>query len=243
MHYICTQSWVPLRAEASSASEMVSSLLFGETCKLLQKNEDWLLVACSHDDYQGWIPESYITVYSGDRVDRGYKVSVHGAVMQNSEGRIDLSPGAIVPENGNCIIDGKVFRFSDARVFEPEIKDVTGLAMLFLHTPYLWGGRSVWGIDCSGLVQVAYGILGIPLPRDASQQVNQGIEIDYADSCPGDLAFFEKQGKITHVGILLPEKRIIHASGKVRIDHLTESGIVNSQSGQLTHSLSCFKRL
>ena len=243
MHYICTQSWVPLRAEASSASEMVSSLLFGETCKVLQKNEEWLQVACSHDDYQGWIPENYLTQYTGEIENRVSKVSVHGAVMQNSDGRIDMSPGAVIPENGECTIDGKLFRFSDARVFEPEIKDVTGLSMLFLHTPYLWGGRSVWGIDCSGLVQVVYGILGFQLPRDASLQVNQGIEIAYADSRPGDLAFFEKQGKITHVGILLSEQRIIHASGKVRIDYMTETGIKNSETGQLTHTLSCIKRI
>ncbi len=243
MHYLCTQSWVPLRAEASSTSEMVSSLLFGETCSLIQQKEDWLQVACSHDDYVGWIPENYLTQNTGQVDALGSKVSVHGAIMQHPEGRIDLSPGAVVPKNGECIIDGKKFRYSDARVFEPEIKDITGLSMLFLHTPYLWGGRSVWGIDCSGLVQVVYGILGFQLPRDASLQVNQGIEIAYADSRPGDLAFFEKQGKIIHVGILMSEQRIIHASGKVRIDYMTESGIKNSETGQLTHTLSCIKRI
>jgi hypothetical protein len=222
---------------------MVSSLLFGETCSLIQKKEDWLQVACSHDGYVGWIPENYLTQYTGQVDALGSKVCVHGAVMQHPDGRVDLSPGAVVPENGECIIDGKKFRYSDARVFEPEIKDVLGLTSLFLHTPYLWGGRSVWGIDCSGLVQVVFGITGISLPRDASQQIIHGTEVDFAESKPGDLAFFEKQGKITHVGILMAEQRIIHASGKVRIDNLTESGIKNSETGQLTHTLSCINRI
>ncbi|MEK0421480.1 MAG: hypothetical protein EBV15_03280 [Bacteroidetes bacterium] len=243
MQFICMQSWVPLRSEASSASEMVSSLLFGETCTLIEEKQDWLKVSCDHDSYEGWIPLDYIRPALDNYPEWNRKVSVHGAVMQNSSGRIDLSPGSIIPDTHEFNLSGSEFRYSDARVFEPENTDAAGLAMLFLHTPYLWGGRSVWGIDCSGLAQVVYGILGKKLPRDASQQINSGNIVSFAEKQSGDLAFFEKDGKITHVGIVLSDNRIIHASGKVRIDFLTETGIKNAETGQNTHTLSCIKRV
>jgi len=243
MQFICTQSWVPLRSEQSSSSEMVSSLLFGETCLLIEETVEWINVSCDHDGYQGWIPQSYVRPALDNFREWNRKVAVHGAIMQNSTGRIDLSPGSIIPNDLECNLSGSVFRYSDARVFEPENADAAGLANLFLHTPYLWGGRSVWGIDCSGLVQVVYGILGKPLPRDASQQVNTGSAVSFAEQQSGDLAFFEKDERITHVGIVLSDNRIIHASGKVRIDFLTESGIINSETGQNTHALSCIKRV
>ena len=243
MQYICTQSWVPLRAEASSASEMVSSLLFGESCSKLQQKDDWIYVSCSHDNYEGWIPESYLLPLSEDFNEWNRKVIVHGAVMQNSTGRIDLSPGAIIPDSMSCELNGSTFRYSDARVFEPEILDAAGISMLFLHTPYLWGGRSVWGIDCSGLVQVVFSIFGKKLPRDASQQVLEGDPIAFDKIQNGDLAFFEKDAKITHVGIIISNGKIIHASGKVRIDNLTAEGIRIGETGELTHKLSCIKRV
>ena len=243
MQFICAQSWVPLRAEPSSASEMVSSLLFGEICSLLAEKEDWIEVACNHDGYKGWIPVNYLTPIKSEHANWNRKVSVHGAVMQNSSGRIDLSPGSIIPADMECDILGNVFRFSDARVFEPENLDAAGLSMLFLHTPYLWGGRSVWGIDCSGLVQVVFGILGKQLPRDASQQVNEGMPVAFAEKQSGDLAYFEKNGKITHVGIVLSNGKIIHASGKVRIDELVEAGIKQVETGQISHTLPCIKRV
>ncbi|MBM3920340.1 MAG: NlpC/P60 family protein [Sphingomonadales bacterium] len=243
MQFICTQSWVPVRSEASSASEMVSSLLFGETCSLIEEKGEWINVSCNHDEYKGWIPLSYLRPASVIFTEWIRKVAVHGAVMQNSTGRIDLSPGSIIPNDLECNLSGSDFRYSDARAFEPENADAAGLSMLFLHTPYLWGGRSVWGIDCSGLVQVVFGILDKKLPRDASQQANEGNKVSYSEKKSGDLAFFEKDGKITHVGIVLSDNHIIHASGKVRIDFLTEAGIKNSETGQNTHALSCIKRV
>ena len=222
---------------------MVSSLLFGETCSLLAEKEDWIEVACSHDGYKGWIPFNYLTPNKPEHANWNRKVSVHGAVMQNSSGRIDLSPGSIIPADLEFKFKDNHFRYSDARVFEPENLDAVGLSMLFLHTPYLWGGRSVWGIDCSGLVQVVFGILGKQLPRDASQQVNEGMPVAFAEKQSGDLAYFEKNGKITHVGIVLSNGKIIHASGKVRIDELVEAGIKHVETGQISHTLTCIKRV
>lgn len=210
---------------------------------MLNEKEDWMHVSCAHDKYEGWIPKNYLTPLADNHKTWSRKVSVHGAVMQNSMGRIDLSPGSIIPAGLEFDEMGNHFKFSDARAFEPESLDPAGLSMLFLHSPYLWGGRSVWGIDCSGLVQVVFGILGKQLPRDTSQQVNEGKPVVFAEKQSGDLAYFEKDGKITHVGVVLSEGRIIHASGKVRIDELTDAGIKNKETGQISHTLSCIKRV
>ncbi len=114
----------------------------------------------------------------------------------------------------------------------------------FLNAPYLWGGKSVYGIDCSGLSQSVYRYLNIALPRDAWQQAERGTPVSsLKNSKCGDLCFFDNaDGKITHVGILLNKKTIIHSSGKVRIDTISEEGIINGDNGEQTHHLKLIKR-
>jgi hypothetical protein len=243
MNFICTQSWIPLREAASSASEMVTALLFGETCTLVERKNDWLYVACNHDNYCGWVPDNYVTEKHEIHDDWNIPVLVHGAMLLNPEARIDLSPGSLLPSTLSCILESHKFMYSDARAFVAENHDAVSLAKLFLHSPYLWGGRSVWGVDCSGLTQVTMGLTGKKLPRDASQQVALGADVQMPDALPGDLAFFEKNGSIHHVGIVLPNQQIIHASGRVRIDNLTEKGILHQSAGKLTHQLACIKRV
>ncbi len=123
--------------------------------------------------------------------------------------------------------------------------ELTETALKFLNTPYLWGGKSIQGIDCSGFVQLVFRMHGFDLPRDASQQVSFGETICFRhDARSGDVAFFEnKKGKIIHVGIVIDEQYIIHASGKVRIDKLDHSGIYNSELRRYTHDLSVIKRM
>ena len=130
----------------------------------------------------------------------------------------------------------------------PSIKDISKYAKSFLNTPYLWGGRSEWGIDCSGFTQIVYKLCGVEILRDASQQVLEGESIPYKDLGIGDLIFFcdyEKRNEpsITHVGLYLGGNDIIHASGKVRIDRLDEQGIYNSNLGRYSHAYLSARRM
>jgi len=122
---------------------------------------------------------------------------------------------------------------------------VSEIASLYLNAPYLWGGRSPLGIDCSGFTQVVFKAAGVRLPRDAYQQAEVGQTLGFVEEASeGDLAFFDNaEGKIIHVGIVLKDRFIIHASGKVRIDKLDHQGIFNRETGKYSHTLRVIKRI
>jgi cell wall-associated NlpC family hydrolase len=147
---------------------------------------------------------------------------------------IALSPGARIPGE-RLLIEGKTYYYRTGKFL---IAGAAAVAKAFLNTPYLWGGRSIWGIDCSGLVQAVGSLMDLSMPRDAHQQATVGKSCLWEHRQPGMLAYFSNaEGKVVHVGILLNDDRIIHAYGKVRIDQLTTEGIVNANHGALTHKL------
>ena len=123
--------------------------------------------------------------------------------------------------------------------------DIINNAMKYLGAPYMWGGRSPFGIDCSGFTQVVFGMCGITLKRDAYLQAELGNTIDFINETKtGDLVFFDNdESKITHVGIMIEDKQIIHASGEVRIDSIDHNGIYNENAKKYSHKLRIIKRI
>ncbi len=247
---ICLVSWVPLRKEPSSASEMVSCLLFGETCTVVSQEGEWLSVICEHDQYPGFIPEKYLADETLILPENHVKWLNFGPVIarpvlteedsENWFGSLILSPGSWVSSSGVLEIQGNEYYFhANSSLF-----DSRKFLKQFINTPYLWGGRSIFGMDCSGLTQLYAAAQGIPIPRDAYQQIEMGHSIDFLDRQEGDFAFFQnKTGKITHVGIVLNGGQIIHASNQVRVDKLSKIGITHSNTQELTHELVEIRRI
>ena len=255
MNYgICPLSVVPVRSSASDKSEMVSQLLFGETVEFLQKKGNWAKIRCIWDNYIGWADVRQIKPLPLDDIKRyeknfAYSLELMQGAMSEDH-YLPITIGATLPEfDGlNFRLNGSSFSFS-GQAITPKEDGATAELMLkiarrYLFAPYLWGGRSPLGIDCSGFSQIVYKLCGIPLPRDASEQVSTGEVVDFIEQAqPADLAFFEnKKGAVTHVGIIMPENQIIHASGQVRIDKLDHFGIFNETTQKYTHKLRIIKR-
>ncbi|MDR0371033.1 MAG: C40 family peptidase [Prevotellaceae bacterium] len=260
MFCIVNQILAPLREGNAETSEMVSQLLFGEMALVLEKRGNRLKISNCADGYEGWIDRRMVemideneTIHLSQQPEK--TVCTAYALAKNKDNvaeKVIFPGGAIIRsvegENG--------FKFQNSYyVFEketdladsmkPEGEIVLDLAKQYLHAPYLWGGKSIFGIDCSGLVQIVFSICGIRLPRDASQQVDKGAIVNFlSEARAGDLAFFEDRvGKIVHVGILVDNHRIIHASGRVKIDRIDNEGIYSSEKQDYSHRLRLVKRI
>lgn len=234
---ICKLSVVPMRKDAFHTSELVSELLFNDIYKIIEENDDWLKIQCLYDSYEGWIRKLQHHEISEDE----YKEYL-------SKEKYIINTPMIFYENTMLSFGSKVFEKIEGSIpLEKKYnRDViTEVAIRMLNVPYRWGGKSIMGIDCSAYVQLCAKIAGYKLPRDASQQFDFGTVIDnISESQSGDIAFFENENhRIIHVGILLSNKEIIHASGKVRIDNIDETGIFNKELNKYTHRLSKIKRL
>lgn len=252
MYLVCCVPATPLRAQASHRSEMVSQVLFGEAVQVLEQGEDkWVRVRCLYDQYEGWttglvyteIPESVAHNQSHMAADWDNEITFNGQTM-----RIPYGCDLRGLQNGNAEWGKYSWSFKgnhlDPKYTRPTEKNIRKHTGIFLNTAYLWGGRSVFAIDCSGFAQLIFKSFGIPLMRDASQQATQGESIGFLQEVVcGDLAFFDNsEGKIIHVGILLNDHEIIHASGKVRIDKIDSQGIISTDTGERTHNLRIIKR-
>ena len=234
---ICKLSVVPMRKEASHESELVSELLFNDIYEVIEENDDWVKVRCLYDLYEGWVRKLQHYEISDKEYNECLKKVKYIITSPISyyNNKVLSFGSKIFEERENSILLRKKF---DSRIMVES-------AIKLLDTPYRWGGKSIMGIDCSAFVQLCAKVAGFKLPRDASQQVNHGVTVNFlSDAKSGDIAFFENENRrITHVGILLSNDKIIHASGKVRIDTLDQTGIFNKETNRHTHVLSVIKRL
>lgn len=237
-----------MRANPEDSSELVSQLLYGEIFKIIDQRKKWIKIRCTADDYTGWIDrkqhksltaEQYnealgkSPIYSGDLVDF---VSTPAGALKS----------IVVGSNiNNCDVLGDTFEGQRRQTTEQSPELIIEQALMYLGTPYLWGGKTPFGIDCSGLTQMVYRMTGKSIPRDAKDQALLGDSLSFIEeSSPGDLAFFDNpEGKITHVGLIMKDNYILHAHGEVRIDRLDQTGIFNTDKNTHTHKLRVIKKI
>lgn len=252
---ICRVAVAPLRSEPSDRAEIASQLLFGDHVEILQRNEKWWQVRNAYDGYEGWLDFKQLTEVSLEEFVSNHSCKYLapaeiGNVITDEQGsKYYISPGSNLPSfnNGYCSIGTEKYKvLFSPRVVPPSGQiDVIDTALFFQNVPYLWGGKNLFGMDCSGFVQIVFKLNGIQLNRDAWQQAEQGTTVDFLPEVkPGDVAFFDNEdGRIIHVGIMLNSTDIIHASGKVRIDPMDNQGIYNAELGRYSHKLRIIKRL
>jgi hypothetical protein len=256
---ICHLSVVPCRAEASDRSEQVTQLLFGELIKVYEKKSTWYRIKHANDGYECYIDEKQFKFISQREFDhiKDAKPNILPELadvvsIQSNGERMSILIGSqlsgYAAKKQSLKFADLIFELSgnfEEKLLVHKKNRLKDNALLLLNSPYQWGGRSPFGIDCSGFVQLVYKLNGIQLPRDASEQAKMGQTLSFIEeSEEGDLAFFDnEEGDITHVGILLEGNRIIHASGKVRIDKLDHQGIFNQELNDYTHRLRLISKI
>ncbi len=253
---VCRLSVVPVRAEASDKAELTTQLLFGDHYEVIDSSEDqkWKKIRINHDHYEGWIDRKQHHEIGHDYFEYLNRAEFKITMDLTTSILFNKSPMVIVIGSVIPISSSELFKMEEQYAFNGEAKNIgqkrefeflRGVAFKYMHAPYLWGGKTPFGVDCSGFSQMVFRISGYPLLRDASQQAGQGKAVPaFNDGMAGDLAFFKNDDdRITHTGLVLPDGKIIHASGRVRVDRLTAEGIVHSETGELTHTFSHLRRI
>jgi hypothetical protein len=231
---------------------MISQLLLAEGALILEETKDFIKLQGVYDGYEGWCQRSQLVVTDAwtRSTSQLYTAEwINTVIINKVLAHVPMGIPVIDTENAQRLSGVLQVDYSKAKMWnvvdsKPEAAAIQARAELFLNTPYLWGGRSVFGIDCSGFTQMVFRFFNIPLLRDAYLQATQGEVVGFLQEARcGDLAFFDNaEGRITHVGILLNDHEIIHSSGLVRIDPIDSAGILNKETRVRTHQLRIIKR-
>ena len=233
---------------------MVSQLLFGEHFTIIEKDKNWAKIKVAFDGYEGFIDNKQFTSISESEFQQlseqtqNYAANLVDFLVSSTKELVTIPIGSVLPFYENNVLKVKNDTFSyEGNIFTGILakSEILNKAFIYLNSPFLWGGKTPFGIDCSGFTQMVYKLCGHYLPRDASEQALQGEVLSFIEeSEPGDLAFFDnEEGEIIHVGIILQDYNIIHAHGKVRIDTLDHSGIFNAELQTHTHKLRVIKKI
>jgi len=267
---ICLQPYIPMRASAAEQSEMTNQLIFGDTFQILEEIPRWYRILRDCDNYEGWIDWKTATLIDQIEYRRFLDLTPEAPLLRQPFNPVQRTEhgqsGSAHLSWGSRIFDldetGITFRMHGIRFDVPSMsyvqpvhassmsrkaltKYVIQQAQMLLNTPYLWGGVSAGGVDCSGFIQTLFRFIGIDMPRNASQQALKGKEAGFEEREAGDLAFFTMEpetNKITHVGLVADNGRVLHVSGFLHYDELRPEGIWNIQRKEISHTLVCIKR-
>lgn len=247
----CMLPAVPVRKKSSHKAELTNQLLFGDVMEIVKEKKNWWKIKTLHDGYEGWVRNNAVVKTNSPAMQQTSQLAAgifNTIKINDSYMQIPFGSSLHGLHNKEGVWNNKNYHFSgnicNTDLVLRNTTTINYFSKLWLNAPYLWGGRTIMGVDCSGYSQLIYKMLGISLKRDAWQQAEEGVLIKKNnDVICGDLAFFQnKKGKIVHVGILLDTDTIIHASGKVRIDKMDEKGIINGDTGLYSHQLHSIKR-
>jgi len=253
---ICLLSVVSVRETISHRSEMVTQLLFGELCLVEDQYQDWYKIRVQFDNYEGWVEKKQMYLIDEKTYNQILNqptktyVNASAAFVRSEKGDVPVLLGSSLPlfENGKFKIGNEIWTYEGGEDYQCSGQTPERLsfwALKYMKSPYLWGGRSPFGIDCSGLTQNVFRVCGYSLPRNSAQQAELGQVVNFiTEAKSGDLLFFDNaEGQITHVGMFIGNNQVIHASGEVRIDKIDHQGIFNETTGTYSHQLRLIKRL
>ncbi len=253
---VCRLAVVPVRTGPGDTAEQVTQLLFGDHYEvgMVSPDKKWISIRIITDQCAGWIDtgqhHSITAAYLEQINQADFKITLDiASTILYKKNPLTIVMGSIVP-----ISTSELFKMEEQLAFNGVSKSLSQrrdyeflktIALKYINAPYQWGGKSPFGIDAGGLVQMTFKISGYSLARHVAQQAAQGKKVkSLPEARPGDVAFFsDKEGKPIHAGILLEDDRIIHSTGRVRIDHINEEGILNTETKIYTHHLAGVRRI